>query len=869
VPQVYNDKVIKFEWNPDANKYPFERNAVGTHAGVTLTTCPETPTDLNTIYVNATTGDDAYAGTAAAPKETIDAAITACDADKIYVVISDSTDYVGEITSVNYYFTGLYKLAGQTPRVSLRTLDYTPSNSNTIYVSKVGDDSTGTGTLASPVLTIAKAITLCSGTIPNVMINDSGTYNECITGTANFKNLYANLFCAPTVNSGDTTTVYSPRNIEADTRDVNTSIGATYAASNDCHISNIQTNVSGDYFAFAYLTSGWALQLNKRYKSTLSSRSSVSLPIYWGSQMPGYTALTSVSFNPLTYIYFISGKYIIVGQHLSYVTAGVPEFVTSSMYSAYNSDDTYNAYNYHGLYVSSGTPNNYTFVSIFQHDCAIIENVCIFAIRNQAGSSSAYTIMVVDENGTILGSVATTLISDNDIIKWKYNSDNTATGYIYRNAGYKKYVTVSLTDYSIVASGDTVVDARRVISNSMDNGDKIYSAYTDNAITGALTYDKSQGFAGHSLVYENGYFYGWRSDGSYNHSVVKYHTITSPFKNIEKIHGVKLVNNTELEEYTLTGAATTLKYTEIEAQPPSSPVFAKTVSATTLSMSNSIITDARSCNATSNAMVVQNSQFVRMSGTGLEITGAAANNGDITINHCDFLDCGKGIDLISNSGDEIIKNCIIHGGGGFGVDVDTTLAINNSVITQGVNVATYGTSCIQSNPSYIDEGAVNPDNTDLNLRLKLLGYRSNSPAYQLGDDTLNAGSLNTSVIGSETTWSTGTIAKPESMSIRRDPAGAINIQLADGSYDSKQSGRSEVIELKWKGLTNEDHDVLDEIIDGTVSTVRVYFEPITNPNTYYVYTILRNSLNSGNSDPILDEVGKEDVVITLARKYTR
>ena len=67
---------------------------------------------------------------------------------------------------------------GATTSLTLRTLDFTPSDVNSVYVEKTGSDSTGDGTAANPFLTIKHAMTAVTATKCNIVIADSGTYVE-------------------------------------------------------------------------------------------------------------------------------------------------------------------------------------------------------------------------------------------------------------------------------------------------------------------------------------------------------------------------------------------------------------------------------------------------------------------------------------------------------------------------------------------------------------------------------------------------------------------------------------------------------------------------------------------------------------------
>lgn len=82
---------------------------------------------------------------------------------------------------------------GATTSTSLRTLSITPSNSNSIFVSKNGNNTTGDGTQELPYLTIQRAIDKCTEAKTYVVIDDDGHYYEQLTIYGNCVGVYANL----------------------------------------------------------------------------------------------------------------------------------------------------------------------------------------------------------------------------------------------------------------------------------------------------------------------------------------------------------------------------------------------------------------------------------------------------------------------------------------------------------------------------------------------------------------------------------------------------------------------------------------------------------------------------------------------------
>src|SRR4030043_746281 len=149
----HNDDTLKIEYDPVNNKFGFAENVIGPQAWVTIAVTTLTPSDTNGIWVTKA-GNDLNAGTQAAPKLTLLAAGNACTAAKMYVWVDDSGQYAEELDTIdNDYFSGIYATTGNTPVYTLRVLGYTPTDGNSIFFDKTGDDLNA-GTQAAPKLTI-------------------------------------------------------------------------------------------------------------------------------------------------------------------------------------------------------------------------------------------------------------------------------------------------------------------------------------------------------------------------------------------------------------------------------------------------------------------------------------------------------------------------------------------------------------------------------------------------------------------------------------------------------------------------------------------------------------------------------------------
>jgi hypothetical protein len=128
-------------------------------------------------------------GTEARPYYTIQDAIDAVQAagapfDKVVVLDSETYD---EDIELDVSGISLLALLGETPTITrgvgartTRNVEHDGNNSDTIYVSKDGDDGTGDGTFQNPYLTIQFAENNLGGRT-YINIKDSETYNEIVT----------------------------------------------------------------------------------------------------------------------------------------------------------------------------------------------------------------------------------------------------------------------------------------------------------------------------------------------------------------------------------------------------------------------------------------------------------------------------------------------------------------------------------------------------------------------------------------------------------------------------------------------------------------------------------------------------------------
>jgi len=234
--------------------------------------------------------------------------------------------------------------------------------------------------------------------------------------------------------------------------------------------------------------------------------------------------------------------------------------------------------------------------------------------------------------------------------------------------------------------------------------------------------------------------------------------------------------------------------------------------------------------------------------------------GTISVNHCDFVNCYGAAKAATVN----IINSIIYRPAIKQLDA-TTYTYSYSLDT--TTPVAGEQHVIHSTPAYINDGLVNPNLMNLNLRMRILGYAYDSDAAGIASDGNNAGSLLVEYDNVSFIYDKVRLPK-DRWGIKRsiEPVGEVKFEKLDGSMSSYKDALKEVITIEWRAMTLDDFEQLLNILKTDKSTVRVYFNPITNPNSYYDYTILYGNVNGSVKNSILlSSKYVSDVSITLTR----
>ena len=913
----YSDKTIKIDYNPVTLSESLAVNQVGSAPWIEFEEIPATIEDANCIFVDKTGDDSTGDGSRDLPYLTIGKAVDVLTSTKGHIIVLDSGDYSENLSGKTFtLFSGIYSDTGETARFTARVLGYVPADANTVYVDKEGNDSTGDGTSANPVLTIAKAITLCDATHLTVMIQDSGTYIEDgFAFASNFQNLYSALGCQPTLKLSNPDLYVD--NFEAITIDCTEDYVNSWAwpyntmdtkaiTLKSGNVILLQSDGSNLEYGIQDKTGGEVLAPTEVYSSAVSSCQMTLLE-------NGNIVFVFRSGANNYYYYTIwsqAGAEIKAVTQLSANTwSGDDYFAVSKLYDegfviAYSLVSGANVYGYFQTFndagVSQSTVQFQTEDSGQKYNVFALKTTPRFVIVSDQGKYCIYTnagvevlaltqfsedaLYDVDKvTGTALGE------EDAFILVWQelvgtyadqayfavYNSIGTEikAGDLVYGQGDVAHVGVMATD------SDTFVIAC-IEASDLDKVEFIFyddeGAYikTETAMAASPTTDPA---IIHSSQ-DNAIMVYTKKDGS---TVAQVNLFSEILWNAMQngvgtgivIDGIIFDETGNTGIYALISSSNPLEinqcqFKNINANSPISAGYCIVGELT--SCKTSIFNDTdRGLLITGDTFEISDCQFYRiLAGYAIsaDIEDAAS---DVLIEHNDVFGCYGGIYLVNNDGNEVIKNNIIYSSSIYAINAETEVTFSNSVYTGTLLNAVSGLSNLLANPLYINEGALDPDDTDLHLKLILAGYDFNSPAYGLADDSRNAGSHYIIYYIYSTTWTTIEIEKDiEGVNFRIDPVNPVSNVTKDGSVNSAVEAFTEYLDLSWRAMVLADRLKIETMLKTKVPSVRIYGAPTTAPTEYVAYILQYKSLENNNAHYAFYDKGSKGQKLTFARAFS-
>lgn len=872
-----NDPTIRFDHTPVVNKVGFKVNQIGPDDPYVFPVKDYTDTDANTIYVNGSTaGNDANAGTEAAPKETLLAAINATTATKTKVIVQDSAIYNEDISGGTYtYLQGIYNDTGQTSSWVGRLLGFTPSDSNAVFVAKTGSDSTGTaGTQADPWLTINAAILDCDTGRDVVVIMDSGTYEEeGFEFTGNFTGLYAAIGETPTLTISDSDSFYIALTTLVARKDTFTFTGGSLGVKGSFIIG-------GDVYTVLEDTNGAVVDI-KMLSNTITSGTQVMAPTVVCASTSGSGDTEWYEGASLLGILYTLSATSTVLRYKTITAAGADSLAATAIYTGANAPVSM-------ALTSIDTSNT---VALWRETSSNLIRYKIFNPLTGTEIKAAATLLTKAANLQYM-----TLLSNGNMFVCY---SDTADSFKQRCFSFTPSTgALVLADQYVNGTGAFMQYAQRapllsngyIMAANFNSGDSDMYFLFVNPTTGMI--DKTQRKwedtdgtdsrfcrpvirSDQSIVMVNSF----QTKAHYQVIYPEYSYIKASVAS--ELNGIIINTNEDVfvsELFTSTSALT-IKNCELKDHKLPATLYGNTDEATcvlstilaTTSTSTVQYNSLHDCNggieSTSDVLQINDSKLYRIAyAYAVYIDGAAGTGAGINIEHCDFFDCYGGIHLENNDGGEVIKNCIFHDCSVYAIDAEIALTVTYSVVTSSVtSTVTLGTYTNRGNPDYVNEGYVDPDDTDLNLRVKVLGYPGNSAAYALADDSRNAGSINVKYIGAETAYTSITVPKPNQMKHEYVYAGATNTQRKDGSWTSFKDGQSEVLTMTWDGIAAAYMTQLITMWKSSEYVVLIYPDPVTYPNSFEQWTLIRESLNNSVGTPTLSDLGAQSVTLKFAK----
>lgn len=268
---------------------------------------------------------------------------------------------------------------------------------------------------------------------------------------------------------------------------------------------------------------------------------------------------------------------------------------------------------------------------------------------------------------------------------------------------------------------------------------------------------------------------------------------------------------------------------------------------------------------TSNYLSFKNNAVVRCSDGGvLKLTGSGAN---IILTHNTLYNNYSGIELSGNAGTEIIKNSIFYNNGAFAVKVGTTLAVKNSVCTDALIVATLDSSSKDLNPLFFNEGVENPELINVHIQSRTAGYKLNSPAVALGDDTYDAGCYKVQYTIEPPSYTSFVMIKPQKINITYTPVNFVELTMQDGTYDTSFDAFQQEIELDYDTIPQKYiNDLMKMILKG--GDVRIYINPSSDPYSFETVKMKYKNFPFDSNFFKLNEFGTKGFKLVFIRKFT-
>jgi hypothetical protein len=248
------------------------------------------------------------------------------------------------------------------------------------------------------------------------------------------------------------------------------------------------------------------------------------------------------------------------------------------------------------------------------------------------------------------------------------------------------------------------------------------------------------------------------------------------------------------------------------------------------------------------------------------LTIKGAGNG-ISIRHNTFFNNYGAVRLISNNGQEIIRDSIFFDNENYALKADVQLTIGTSLCPDSLINAELDTRSVRHNPRFIDEGYGLEADMDLHLQHKDLGYAAHSPAIGIASDGTDAGAYLTEYVFVPPVYYTAVIDKPF-LDFEMKPVGDVKLILDDGDIFTFKKSQHLQVKMKWKGIQNSDYaEVFKVWMRG--GDFLIYYDPVSSPEKYLIMKLIWGDVSMSPELYRLARTGVGDVELIFIMKFER
>lgn len=882
----HNDKVIKLEYNPQ-DIYEMENiNIIGADENAPA---PDIEfDDNNAIFVNKN-GNDNNTGTQNQPVATIEKAITLCDSNKNYIVITDSEVYEENNLNITQYVDGIYGAVGQAPTIK-------PKSNN--YIQHLDDLNK---IIDYKELNINITGKVCRGTWQlnggvYLSIFSTNTYNS-----SSYYYEYTNYYCIYNIYTQEVlkplTQLPNKQRISSNAvlNTAPTSISVVPLDDGSFIIFYVWYDETASYYALKYGNQ----DTNYTYEKT------VTLATVSGITS-GYGSISTIKINDnkiiVLYTYTLSSnlrtvfKAMEINSKLGVVKAAFTIYSPSSDWIQIGNPkylyDNGKLIIFADTYYYTGSYYNYYcyFVYDYANKTMIKTRTVIASLTFYLPMTGSVSPLTMNDNlGRYVDAISIEKLSNgNYIISYPCGSSNVST--------YGRY------EYIIIDGDGNIIVNKTTITTETPLG---YILVTKKFIDGGFTFmwttspsnntrlevtryydDVTMMYSVNKILNDSAYSpLNIKSGDKYDNEVVIIYRYNNKIvalsftgclqdgiyvnKNIT-FYNVKLVNDYYTVKRLLkVNGDLTLQYCNCTSKKDNSNInhiIAYVQGG--LQINNSLLyysDEGITCTEANNIICEYSVFYYVMYNYVLKLS--SINTKTITINKCTFFNNYGGINIDTALISGEVKNSVFHN------QSSHDILVNNNTGDVNVSYCCYtgdmsGVASITNsktiNPLFVDEGVYNINNVDLHLKSVYGGYPVNSPAIGMADDSGDAGAYIVSYIITEQTRDEIYLPKPL-IQITYQPVNAIQTVSRTGQIFTKRDGLQKVYILTWKSMLIDDFNKLLDVIKCGKNSIYLYPDPISN-NDFINCTLIYDSLSGSPQYPAQFETGVFDCVIKLAHE---